>query len=301
MSGSFHPAYLNLPNDELRARGETLKKQLADCNLCPRRCGVDRISGEIGFCKIAKDAVVSSFGPHYGEERPLVGKHGSGTVFFAGCNLGCIFCQNADISHRVEGRPATQDMLAEIFVKLQKMGCHNLNLVTPTHVTPQILCALSQAKKLGLKIPVVWNTGGYESPEILIALDGVVDIYMPDFKMWREETAERLLQASNYPAVASKAIKEMHRQVGDLEIVKSGVATRGLLIRHLVLPEGLADTSDIAKFTAKLSKNTYFNLMDQYRPCHMAHETPGIQRSPSYDEFKSARAAVLAAGLERLD
>ncbi len=301
MTSGLRPAYLSLSPDELRERSIALGTRLGSCDLCPRCCGVDRASDEIGFCKIGKDAVVSSFGPHHGEERPLVGIKGSGTVFFAGCNLGCVFCQNEDISHYVRGRRVSEEALADIFIEVQEMGCHNLNLVTPTHVTPQILAALAAAMTSGLSIPIVWNTGGYESPQILAAIDGVVDIYMPDFKMCSEETAKRLVQAKDYPEVAGNAIAEMYRQVGDLVIDSTGVATRGLLVRHLILPNELADTPDVAGFMAALSKDTYFNLMDQYRPCHQAFDTPGIERIPSQSELEKARNTVKAAGLKRLD
>jgi putative pyruvate formate lyase activating enzyme len=230
-----------------------------------------------------------------------VGSRGSGTVFFSGCNLKCIFCQNEDISQYVRGRRVGPETLAAVFLEVQEIGCHNLNLVTPTHVTPQILEALAVAARLGLRLPIVWNCGGYESLEVLELLDGVVDIYMPDFKLWDPEVAKRLLDAPDYPEVARQAIAEMHRQVGDLELDRHGVARRGLLLRHLVLPNGLAGTADVAEFIASLSPTTYFNLMDQYRPCHRAHETAGIERSPNFDEWKTALAQTRAAGLQRLD
>jgi putative pyruvate formate lyase activating enzyme len=294
-------AYLQLPVGELADRARELGANLEDCDLCPRRCRVDRTSGETGWCGIGRQAAVASLGPHYGEERPLVGSRGSGTVFFSGCNLGCAFCQNDDISQNVRGRRVGPETLAAVFLEVQEMGCHNLNLVTPTHVAPQILEALVVAARLGLGLPIVWNCGGYESMETLAALDGVVDIYMPDFKLWDPEVAERLLSAPDYPEVAREAIAEMHRQVGDLEIDDRGVARRGVLLRHLVLPGGLAGTPDVAAFMASLSPETYFNLMDQYRPCHHAFETEGIQRPLSFDEWREALAQTRAAGLTRLD
>jgi putative pyruvate formate lyase activating enzyme len=296
-----YPAYLGPAKNELGSRGKAMLDNLGSCTLCPRRCGVNRLAGEIGFCKIGAEAMVSSFGPHFGEERPLVGLRGSGTVFFAGCNLGCLFCQNSEISHYSLGSPASPERLASVFLEIQAVGCHNLNLVTPTHVAPQILIALDSAVKLGFKLPIVWNTGGYESPESLKALDGVVDIYMPDFKMWNSETASKLLQAVDYPEIARAAVEEMHRQVGDLDLDESGVARRGMIVRHLVLPNGLSDTAEVAEFIAGLSTQTYFNLMDQYRPCHMAEETDGIERILLAHEFKDALAATKAAGLKRLD
>jgi putative pyruvate formate lyase activating enzyme len=294
-------AYLQLPSGALADRASDLSSRLADCDLCPRLCHVDRTSDEIGWCGIGRQAVVASLGPHYGEERPLVGSRGSGTVFFSGCNLGCVFCQNDDISQNVRGRRVGPETLAAVFLEVQEMGCHNLNLVTPTHVAPQILEALVVAARLGLALPIVWNCGGYESMESLAALDGVVDIYMPDFKLWDSEVADRLLSAPDYPEVAREAIAEMHRQVGDLQMDERGVATRGVLLRHLVLPNGLAGTPDVAAFMASLSADTYFNLMDQYRPCHHAFETDGIQRPPSFDEWREALAQTRAAGLTRLD
>ncbi len=296
-----HPIYLQLSGEELLLRSRTLAKKLHACDLCPRLCGADRISGQTGFCKTADKAIVSSFGPHLGEEQPLVGFRGSGTVFFAGCNLGCVFCQNSDISHGALGQAVTATRLAEIFLAIQDMGCHNLNLVTPTHVTPQILEALSSAIENGFQLPIVWNTGGYDSKEILAALNGVVDIYMPDFKLWNRETSKRLLQTDNYRNIAAQCLKEMHRQVGDLIMDENGIAQRGLLVRHLVLPNGLADTPEVSKFIAAISTNTYFNLMDQYRPCHMAHHTAGIDQTLTGAQFKQALTAVHAAGLTRLD
>jgi len=294
-------AYLSLAPDALSQRARELGARLADCDLCPRSCRVDRTAGETGHCGVGAQAVVASLGPHYGEERPLVGSRGSGTVFLSGCNLLCVFCQNDDISHRVRGRRVGPETLAAVFLEVQEMGCHNLNLVTPTHVAPQILEGLSLAARAGLRLPIVWNCGGYESLDVLALLDGVVDIYMPDFKVWDPQVAERLLDAPDYPEVARKAIAEMHRQVGDLELDERGVARRGLLLRHLVLPYGLAGTAEIATFAASLSKETYFNLMDQYRPCHQAFETAGLERPLSFDEWREALAQTRAAGLTRLD
>jgi putative pyruvate formate lyase activating enzyme len=295
------PAYAALAPGEIAARANELAQRLSSCDICPRRCKVDRVADETGWCGIGRLAVVASLGPHFGEERPLVGRAGSGTVFFSGCNLGCVFCQNEDISQNVRGRRVGPETLAAIFLEVQELGCHNLNLVTPTHVTPQILEALAVAARLGLRLPIVWNSGGYDSVELLRLLDGVIDIYMPDMKLWEPETADRLLSAPDYPDVARRALAEMHRQVGDLDLDRHGVARRGLLVRHLVLPQGLAGTEQVAAFVASLSAETYFNLMDQYRPCHHAFETAGIQRPISGDEWKTALAETRAAGLRRLD
>jgi putative pyruvate formate lyase activating enzyme len=262
---------------------------------------VDRAAGEIGVCGVGALARVASVGPHFGEERPLSGLHGSGTVFFAGCNLGCVFCQNSDLSHEVRGREVTREGLAASFLSVQEMGCHNLNLVTPTHVTPQIVEALEIARMGGFALKVVWNCGGYESLETLSALDGLVDIYMPDIKTLDEGVARKLLGASDYPEVVRAAVREMHRQVGDLEVDDRGVAVRGLLVRHLALPRNQATTAEVARFIAGVSTNTYFNLMDQYRPCHEAHLHSDLDRILTQQEWRDAREAVLDAGLTRLD
>ncbi|MFO8073349.1 MAG: radical SAM protein [Polyangia bacterium] len=301
MSPERPPSYLSLGAAELRSRARGLEERLSSCEICPRRCGADRIGGERGSCKIAKEAIVSGAGPHFGEERPLVGSRGSGTVFFGGCNLGCSFCQNSDISHGARGRPVEVDELAAVFAGVRAAGCHNLNLVTPTHVTPQILAALAAAVEDGFDLPLVWNSGGYDDPELLELLDGVVDIYMPDFKVWNPKVAERLLDAADYPEVAREAVAEMHRQVGDLAVDERGIARRGLLLRHLILPHELAGTAEVAAFVAGLSPATYFNLMDQYRPCFRAFESPEMARPPSARELKDARRHAEAAGLRRFD
>jgi putative pyruvate formate lyase activating enzyme len=294
-------AYINLGAAEIRSRAAALKRRLSACDLCPRECAVNRLEGQIGDCKIGADAAISSYGQHFGEERPLVGHQGSGTVFFAGCNLGCVFCQNCDISHLAAGQSVSTERLAGMFGEVQEKGCHNLNLVTPTHVTPQILEALAIACEQGLELPIVWNTGGYESGRVLAALDGVVDIYMPDFKFSSKSRSKQLMNAENYPQVAKAAIEEMHRQVGDLVVDDEGVAQRGLLVRHLIMPDGIDDTAEIARIIADVSPNTYFNLMDQYRPCHQAFEFPEIARSITRTEYDQALDATRAAGLLRLD
>jgi putative pyruvate formate lyase activating enzyme len=259
------------------------------CMLCPRKCKVNRHKGEIGFCGIADSPVVSSVGPHFGEESVLVGHGGSGTIFFAGCNLGCFFCQNFDISHHRSGRQMTIEQLAQSMLELQSYGCSNINFVTPTHVIPAIAAALELARKSGLTLPTVYNTGGYDSVETLKMLDGFMDIYMPDMKYSDSAVAQELSGAADYPQVNREAVKEMHRQVGDLKIEK-GLAARGLLVRHLVLPENLAGSFEIIDFLAEqISPKTAINVMDQYRPCYQAYLHPRINRRPTLEEIESVR------------
>ncbi len=296
------PAYLNLPpgalDDKVR-RAETILKS---CVLCPRECRIDRTRGEVGFCRTGDQPFLSSWGPHFGEERPLVGRGGSGTLFFGYCNLGCLYCQNYTISHLGEGNQVSSRRLAGIMIDLQDRGCHNINLVTPTHQTPMILKALSLAIPEGLRIPIVYNCGGYESLESIALLDGVIDIYMPDFKYADPEQALRYSQAAAYPAAAMAALKEMHRQVGDLVLDEHGVALRGLLVRHLVLPEGIAGTKQVVEFIAReISKNTYTNIMDQYHPCYRAYDHPPLRRRITAKEYAEAVKFALSAGLSRLD
>ncbi|MDI9583396.1 MAG: radical SAM protein [Acidobacteriota bacterium] len=278
-----------------------LKALLSPCRLCPRECGVDRLSGEAGFCGGLDRAVVSGSGPHFGEERPLVGSGGSGTIFFAGCNLGCVFCQNYDISHLRRGRPMSCAALAQVMLDLQEQGCHNINFVTPTHFAPQLVEAVGIAARQGLRLPLVWNCGGYESAEALRLLDGIVDIYMPDAKYWDAAVGRELSGVPDYPQRMREAITEMHRQVGDLVLDRRGVATRGLLVRHLVLPENLAGTAGVAGFLASLSRDTYVNIMAQYRPCHRASEFPRIARRITSREFCQAMTDATSAGLHRFD
>jgi putative pyruvate formate lyase activating enzyme len=275
---------------------------LSQCNLCPRNCLVDRHHGERGLCRTGDQPVVSSYSPHFGEEDPLVGQHGSGTIFFTHCNLYCIFCQNYEISHGGEGEEVSIPDLAAMMMLLQKRGCHNINFVTPSHQVYQILEALVPAINAGLKVPLVYNTGGYDALETLRLLDGVVDIYMPDFKFWDPAVAQELCQTEDYPEIARQAIKEMHRQVGDLVIDENGVARRGLLVRHLVLPEGLAGTREIMEFLAQeVSPTTYVNVMGQYRPCGRAGEHPTLRKFLTGSEHEMAQQIAREAGLSRLD
>ncbi len=298
----FTAAYLKLKESELIQKVRSAEDILKDCTLCPRNCRVDRTAGERGFCRTGDKPYVASWGPHFGEERPLVGRFGSGTIFFSYCNLGCIFCQNWTISHLGEGSEITFEKLAEIMLELQDIGCHNINLVTPTHQMPMILRSISIAAMSGLKIPIVYNCGGYESIEALKILDGVIDIYMPDFKYSDPKMALKYSKARDYPEKAKAAIKEMHRQVGDLIIDESGVALRGLLVRHLVMPEGIAGTEEVVRFISEeISKNTYINIMDQYYPCYKAFENPPLDRRITQREYSDAIKIALKAGLKRID
>jgi putative pyruvate formate lyase activating enzyme len=297
------PAYLELFGaGKLSERVEAARALLKSCRVCPRQCGVDRLSGETGKCFTGRLALVSSYGPHLGEESPLVGRHGSGTIFFTNCNLKCIYCQNYSISQLREGTEMSKEELAKTMLFLQNKGCHNINLVSPTHVVPQILEALEVAIDLGLKLPLVYNTGGYDSIETLKILDGIVDIYMPDMKYSDTEVALELSGIENYLDINRAAVTEMHRQVGDLQINEDGVAFRGMLIRHLVLPHRLAGTAKTVNFIAEeLSRNSYVNIMNQYRPCYKAHEHQKLSRPLATQEFIEAIELAHKAGLMRLD
>ena len=275
---------------------------LNQCNLCPRNCLVDRHHGELGLCRTGDQPIVSSFNAHFGEEDPLVGQRGSGTIFFTNCNLYCIFCQNWEISHGGQGEEISVADLAAIMLLLKKRGCHNINFVTPSHQVAQILEALPLAIEGGLNVPLVYNTGGYDAVETLKLLDGVIDIYMPDFKFWDPEVAKQLADTADYPEVARQALKEMHRQVGDLIMDDKGVARRGLLVRHLVLPDGLAGTKETMEFLAKeISPHTYVNVMGQYRPCGRADEHPSLRKFLTGLEHAEAQRLARQAGLTRLD
>ena len=296
-------AYIALAESgELEQRVQQASARLSACDLCPRLCGVNRTDGEFGTCATGRHAILSSAGPHLGEEAPLVGRHGSGTIFVASCNLGCDFCQNADISHDKIGREATADEWSNLMLGLQRSGCHNINIVTPSHVIPALLEAISLAVAKGLRLPLVYNSGGYDRVDALELLDGVVDIYMPDFKFWDGDVAERYARARDYPESTRDAIREMHRQVGDLEVGDDGVATRGLLVRHLVLPEGLAGTGDVCRFLAQeISRDTYVNIMDQYHPAGKVSRLGPLERRITADEYRDAVRAARDAGLWRFD
>lgn len=298
----INPGYLSLyESGELFTRIEKGKALLQGCRVCPRRCQVNRLEDERGVCKVGRRIKVSSYGPHFGEEAPLVGAHGSGTIFITSCNLGCVFCQNFDISHLGEGNEVSPARLAQMMVELQQLGCHNVNFVTPTHAAPQILEALPIAVENGLHIPLIYNTGGYDLVETLQLLEGIFDIYMPDFKFSDNKTAATLCMANDYPQVAMNAIREMHRQTGDLVIDHQGVAVRGLIVRHLVMPNGLAGTRKVMQFLSRvISPDTYVNIMDQYRPCGLAGKYPEINRRIRAEEFEDALKIAHEEGLRRL-
>ena len=302
---SFRPAYLQLwESGELSRRVELGLEKLADCALCPRNCHVNRLEDETKVCKTGRFAIVSSHFAHLGEERCLRGTRGSGTIFFSSCNLRCVFCQNYEISWWREGHTAKPDELAEMMLDLQDKGCHNINFVTPEHVVPQILEALLPAVDCGLRLPLVYNTSAYDSLDSLALMDGIVDIYMPDFKFWDPGQARRYAKAPDYPDTARRAIKEMHRQVGPLVTDENGVALRGVLLRHLVMPRGVAGTPEIMQWTAReLDADTYINLMAQYHPaCRVSEsEYPEIDRCITQSEFQQALDSFHAAGLRRLD
>ncbi len=299
----FEAAYIKAhASGLLKERAEEARARLADCDICARVCRVNRLKGEEGACCTGEDARVCSFQSHFGEEAPLVGSHGSGTVFFSFCNLKCRFCQNYELSVEGEGREVTAEQLAGMMLQLEHLGCHNINLVSPSHVVSQILDALCIAAAHRLSLPLVYNTGGYDSLETLRQLDGIVDIYMPDMKYADEATAREYSGVPEYPAANHAGIIEMHRQVGDLALDAHGVARRGLLVRHLVLPEGLAGTAEIARFLAEnVSKDTYINIMDQYRPCYRATGLPPLNRRLTREEYLQAMAAAEDAGLHRFD
>ncbi len=303
---TFRPAYLALyESGALERRVEEARRALANCRACPRACGVNRLEDEEGVCRIGRYARVASAFPHFGEEDCLRGWRGSGTIFFGGCNLRCVFCQNWDISQQAAGRALTPQALAEVMLELQDMGVHNINWVTPEHVVPQLLEALYLAVGQGLRLPIVYNTSAYDALESLHWLDGVVDIYMPDFKVWHRDPARRYLKAPRYAEIARRAIKEMHRQVGPLKFNAQGLARRGLLVRHLVLPGLLDDTAAILRWLAEeISPDTYVNLMAQYRPAYLVASTdkyPELQRRLTRDEYCRAVELAQEAGLWRLD
>lgn len=299
----MRPGYLELSWHTLRQRRDKAVDILRACRLCPRQCGINRLEGERGFCQTTSAAPIASYHLHFGEERPLVGENGSGTIFIAGCNLGCVFCQNYDLSRGAQtAAQADPRQLAAVMLELQQKGAHNINLVTPTHVVPQILQALPHAIQGGLTLPLVYNCGGYEEVETLALLEGIVDIYMPDLKFADPDVAQRLAGARDYPDKARVALSEMQRQVGDLETDERGVARRGLVVRHLLLPNDLAGTREWLEFLAReISPRTYLNLMDQYRPCGEAKSYPELLATISGEELQKAREEAERLGLTRLD
>lgn len=298
-----YPSYLNLYRDgTLAKRAEELKSIYEDCHLCPRDCRVDRTKGQLGKCRASAKVKISSAFPHFGEEAPLVGRRGSGTIFFSNCGLRCIYCQNYTISIKGQGVEVSDKRLAESMIKLQKMGCHNINLVTPTHYVPNIVNALQMAIPMGLKIPLVYNTGGYESLKTLQLIDGIVDIYLPDFKYMDPAMAAKYSsEAYNYPYYAKIAFKEIYRQVGNLKQDKSGIAVKGLMIRHLVLPNRISGAREVLKFVAEeISKDCYINIMRQYRPEYKARDYPEIARPIKNSEYAEALRWAKEFGLTRL-
>ncbi|HVP78994.1 MAG TPA: radical SAM protein [Thermodesulfobacteriota bacterium] len=287
---AFRPSYIHLfEKGELQERVRLLKKFLEECRLCPRKCGVNRLKGEAGVCQAGLELKVSSAFPHFGEEPPLVGYHGSGTIFLTHCNLRCVFCQNYDISHLGQGEPMTSSGMAQVMIRLQEMGCHNINFVTPTHYTPQIVASLPEAIEMGLRLPLVYNCSGYESIEMIGLLEGIIDIYMPDVKYLNSGPSKNFSNAPDYPEVVKEVLREMHRQVGDLTVDSKGIAERGLLIRHLVMPDGMASSESVLRFIAEeISVHSYVNIMDQYRPEYRAHEFPEINRRITQKEYLEA-------------
>jgi putative pyruvate formate lyase activating enzyme len=299
------PRYVELHRTgELGQRAGAALAALASCRVCPWHCDVDRLGGEERICHTARHARVSSYFPHHGEEDCLRGRHGSGTIFFSRCNLRCVFCQNFDLSQRDAGAELPPERIARLMLDLQFAGCHNINLVTPEHVVPQVLEALVIAVAGGLRLPIVYNTSGFDSLESLRSLDGIVDIYMPDFKLWTAEAARRYLKCPTYPEAARAAFREMHRQVGDLVIGPDGIARRGLLVRHLIMPGMMEETREILRFLAEdISRDTYLNLMDQYRPAGKvgAGNYPEIDRRITDGELEEAYRIARECGLHRFD
>jgi putative pyruvate formate lyase activating enzyme len=303
-SPEFEPGYLKLHRTgELKRRGEELWKIMESCELCPRRCGVDKLKGEEGFCQASSQLEISAYYPHFGEEASLVGKGGSGTIFLTNCGLRCVFCINWEISQAGIGEAKSLEDMAAMMLRLQEMGCHNINFVTPTHYSPHIVLAVDIAAAKGLKLPLVYNTCGWERPEILKKLDGIVDIYLPDLKYADGKLAAKYSSgAETYPELTKKAILEMHRQVGAAKPAADGLMYRGLMIRHLVMPNGVSGTKEVIKWIAdNLPKDTYFNIMSQYRPMHKAFNYPEIARRLTREEYREVVDYAKDAGLTNLD
>ncbi len=299
MNEDFVPAYRQLmESNQLEARVERAKYHLTECYLCPHKCGVNR-EKELGFCRASREAMVSDYGPHFGEERVLVGKNGSGTIFFGYCNMRCVFCQNCQLSFGGQGYRISNEQLADYMLSLQyDYQCHNINLVTPTHFVANILEALYLAAHKGLNLPLVYNCGGYERIETLKLLDGVIDIYMPDFKYNTEGWGEKYSKVKNYPEMIKRALKEMDCQVGGLKTDKQGIAYRGMIIRHLMLPGGIENTKEVLKFIKQeLSPDCMVNLMDQYYPAHQASQYHGLSKPLSHREFLEAYIYAKKLGL----
>jgi putative pyruvate formate lyase activating enzyme len=297
----MYPSYLNLGKKELKRRIERLFKILESCEICPRKCHVNRLKGEKGYCQLGYLPMVSAYHPHFGEETPLVGRYGSGTIFMTSCNLSCVYCQNYEISQLRIGEEISFERLAEMMIELQNLGCHNINFVTPTPQVPAILKSLEIAIEKGLKIPLVYNTSSYDSLEVLKLLDGIIDIYLPDARYSDDKIALKYSNTPNYFEIMKAAIKEMHRQVGDLIVNEEGIAIRGLIVRHLVLPNGLAGSEKIFEFIAKeISKNTFLNIMDQYWPAYKAYQYPELSRRITEKEFQEVINLANNFGLKRI-
>ena len=301
MKRKWEPGYLRLyRTGELDERIKQLYKILESCELCPRKCKVNRLKGEKGVCKSGKELKVSSYGPHFGEEPPLVGSEGSGTIFFTNCNLLCVYCQNYEISHRGYGELTSESKLADYMINLQRKGCHNINFVSPTHFAPQILKATKFAVENGLRLPLVWNCGGYEDLKIIKLLDGIIDIYLPDIKYGNKESASKYSKAPDYFQLVKEVVKEMYRQVGNLFLDKKGIAQKGLLIRHLYLPNNLAGSDQVLKFIAEeVSSDCYVNVMSQYWPAGSAQKYEELCRSLINDEFYKIIEIAIQFGLTR--
>ncbi len=297
----WEPSYLRLyESGELDKRIEKLNQILESCTLCPRKCRVNRLENEKGVCSSGKELMISSYGPHFGEEAPLVGIGGSGTIFLTNCNLLCVYCQNYEISHLGYGQVRSAVQVANYMISLQDRGCHNINFVTPTHFTPQLVKATKLAIEKGLRLPLIWNCGGYENTETIELLEDVVDIYMPDIKYAQTEPAKQFSKTPDYFSVVTEVVKQMHQQVGDLQLDAQGIAQRGLLIRHLVLPNNLAGSEKVLKFISEeISTNTYVNVMSQYRPEGKARNYAELSRPLSHEEFTKAITTATRLGLTR--
>ena len=294
---NYLPKYIELwQSGELRERTEKLHIIYSSCCACPRKCQTDRVNGEYGSCKTPIEPKVSSVSPHFGEEPSLVGFHGSGTIFFTGCNLNCVYCQNYDISQLSVGEVVAYEQLAGYMLYLQERGCHNINFVTPTHQVYAILRSLEIAVGKGLKIPLVYNSGGYECIETLKLLDGIIDIYMPDFKYWYTETGKVLSGVADYSDHAKSAIREMYRQVGDLKTNEQEIAYRGLIVRHLVLPGYYKESRKIIDFITGLSTGIYLNIMDQYRPEYKACGHDNLKQTIDKNEYRQLRDYAIRKG-----
>lgn len=304
ISEDFNPPYLDLHRSgELLKRGKELWSMMASCKLCPRLCRVNRLNGEKGVCRATSVLEVASCHPHHGEERPLVGTHGSGTIFFSHCSLRCVFCINCEISHSGEGKEMTIDELAQQMLKVQNMGCHNLNLVSPTHYVPFIILALDQAIAEGFRLPIVYNTSGWERVDILMLLDGIVDIYLTDFKFFDSRMAGQYANdAQTYPELTKRALLEMQRQVGVAKPASDGLMYRGLMIRHLVMPENVSGSIGVMNWISEhLPKNSYINIMSQYSPYCFARDYPEIDRPITREEYKTVVKRAIELGLNNLD